>query len=44
MADIDVLNENFETSGKITSPVSLTPEDIKESAVHQVVKSTLEFA
>jgi large subunit ribosomal protein L4 len=41
MADIDVLNEKFETSGKITSPVSLTPEDIKVSAVHQVVKSTL---
>ena len=41
MADITLLNEKFESSGKVTTEVSLTAEDIKTPAVHQVVKATL---
>jgi large subunit ribosomal protein L4 len=41
MTDITVLNSKFETSGKLTSPVSLTPEDICVPAVHQIVKAIL---
>ena len=41
MTDITVLNSKFEDSGKLSTPISLTAEDIRESAVHQVVKATL---
>ncbi len=41
MTDITVLNSKFETSGKMTSEVSLTPEDICVPAVHQIVKAIL---
>lgn len=41
MTDITVLNAKFETSGSLTTEVSLTPEDIKTPVVHQVVKATL---
>jgi large subunit ribosomal protein L4 len=41
MTDITVLNNKFENSGKLSSEVSLTPEDINVAAVHQVVKATL---
>jgi len=41
MADITVLNEKFQSSGKLSTQVSLTPEDINVPVVHQVVKATL---
>ncbi len=41
MTDITVLNNKFENSGKLSTEVSLTPDDINVSAVHQVVKATL---
>ena len=41
MTDITVLNSKFEDAGKLTTSVSLTADDIKEAAVHQVVKATL---
>lgn len=41
MADINVLNSKFETSGSLKTDVSLTAEDISMPAVHQVVKATL---
>ncbi len=41
MTDITVLNSKFESSGKLTTEVSLTAEDIKVSVVHQIVKATL---
>ncbi|MBT7766768.1 MAG: 50S ribosomal protein L4, partial [Bdellovibrionales bacterium] len=41
MTEIVVLNEKFESSGKLASEVALTPEVISTSAVHQVVKATL---
>jgi len=41
MADINVLDAKFKKSGSLSTDVSLTPEDIKEAAVHQVVKATL---
>ncbi len=41
MTDITVLNSKFEDAGKLNTPVSLTADDIKEAAVHQVVKATL---
>ena len=41
MTDITVLNSKFEDAGKLSTPVSLTAEDIREAAVHQVVKATL---
>ena len=41
MAEIQVLNNKFEASEKMTPKVSLTPDDISTSAVHQVVKATL---
>src|SRR5690606_2381728 len=41
MADINVLNSKFEASGKISTNVSLTAEDINVPVVHQMVKATL---
>lgn len=41
MTDITVLNGKFETSGKLSTNVSLTAEDINVPVVHQVVKATL---
>jgi large subunit ribosomal protein L4 len=41
MADIKVLNSKFEDSGSLNTEVSLEAENIKGSAVHQVVKATL---
>lgn len=41
MTDITVLNSSFEASGKLTTEVSLTAEDIHVPVVHQVVKATL---
>ncbi|MBT3983494.1 MAG: 50S ribosomal protein L4 [Bacteriovoracaceae bacterium] len=41
MSDITVLNSKFETSGSLSTEVSLTPEDINIAVVHQVVKATL---
>jgi len=41
MTDITVLNTKFENSGKLSTEVSLTPDDINVAAVHQVVKATL---
>jgi large subunit ribosomal protein L4 len=41
MADINVLDAKFKKSGSLKTDVSLTPEDIKVAAVHQVVKATL---
>ncbi|MBH47068.1 MAG: 50S ribosomal protein L4 [Halobacteriovorax sp.] len=41
MADINVLNSKFEASGKLTTNVSLTAEDINVPVVHQMVKATL---
>lgn len=41
MTDINVLNSKFEGSGKLSTPVSLTADDISVPAVHQVVKAIL---
>lgn len=41
MTDITVLNSKFESSGKLTTEVSLTAEDINVPVVHQIVKATL---
>lgn len=41
MTDITVLNSKFEDSGKMSTKVALAAENIKEPAVHQVVKATL---
>ena len=41
MADIKVVNSNFEESGSLSTNVSLEAENIKGPAVHQVVKATL---
>ena len=41
MADINVLDAKFKKSGSLSTNVSLTPDDIKEAVVHQVVKATL---
>lgn len=41
MTEITVLNSKFEAQGKLSTDVSLTPEDIKVPVVHQVVKATL---
>lgn len=41
MTDITVLNGKFETSGKLSTNVSLTSEEINVPVVHQVVKATL---
>ncbi|WP_127718308.1 50S ribosomal protein L4 [Halobacteriovorax sp. HLS] len=41
MTDITLLNAKFETSGKLTTNVSLTAEDINVPVVHQVVKAIL---
>ncbi|OUR93767.1 50S ribosomal protein L4 [Halobacteriovorax marinus] len=41
MTDITVLNAKFETSGKLSTNVALTSEDINVPVVHQVVKATL---
>ena len=41
MTDIIILNSNFEDSGKLSTEVALSAENIKEATVHQVVKATL---
>lgn len=41
MTDITVLNAKFETSGKLSTNVALTSEEINVPVVHQVVKATL---
>ena len=41
MTDITVLNGKFETSGKLSTDVSLASGDINVPVVHQVVKATL---
>lgn len=41
MTDITVLNSKFEDSGKMSTNVELTAENIKAPTVHQVVKATL---
>ena len=41
MTDITVLNSKFEESGKLSTTVSLTADDVKAPAVHQVVKANL---
>lgn len=41
MTDITVLNSKFESSGKLSTNVSLTAEDINVPVVHQIVKATL---
>lgn len=41
MTDIVVLNSKLESAGKLTTDVSLAPEDINMPSVHQVVKATL---
>jgi len=41
MTDITVLNSKLESAGKLTTKVSLTPEEINTSVVHQIVKATL---
>ena len=41
MTDITLLNAKFETSGKLSTNVSLTAEDINVPVVHQVVKAIL---
>lgn len=41
MTDITVLNGKFETSGKLSTNVSLTSEEINVPVVHQAVKATL---
>jgi len=41
MTDITVLNSKFESSGKLTTEVSLSANDINVPVVHQIVKATL---
>lgn len=41
MTDITLLNAKFETSGKLSTNVSLTAEDINVPVVHQIVKAAL---
>jgi len=41
MAEITVLNSNFESAGKISTDADLSPEKINIPVVHQVVKATL---
>ncbi len=41
MADINVLNSKFEAASKLSTPVSLTGDDINVPVVHQVVKALL---
>ncbi|MDD0854507.1 50S ribosomal protein L4 [Halobacteriovorax sp. GB3] len=41
MTDITVLNTKLEASGKLSTEVALTAEDINVPVVHQVVKATL---
>ncbi len=41
MTSISVLDTKFKSSEKLETAISLTPEDIKTSVVHQVVKATL---
>jgi len=41
MVDVPVLNNKFEASDKIKSPVKLGPEEINIPVVHQVVKAIL---
>lgn len=41
MAELTVLNEKFENSGKMETSIALGPEEINVPVVHQVVKATL---
>ena len=41
MTDITVLNNKLENSGKLSTEVSLSPDDINVPVVHQMVKATL---
>ena len=41
MTDITVLNSKFESSGKLTTEVSLGADQINVPVVHQIVKATL---
>lgn len=41
MTELTVLNNKLESSGKMETKISLTPEDINVPVVHQVVKATL---
>ncbi len=41
MADITILNSKFESSGKLSTSVELSPEQINTPVVHQVVKAIL---
>lgn len=41
MAEIKVLNSKFEAASSLKTDVALEAENIKEAAVHQVVKATL---
>jgi len=41
MTELNVLNSKFDSTGKLKTDVSLTPEDINVPVVHQVVKAIL---
>ena len=41
MADVVILGSNFQSAGTLKTKVELTPENINEAVVHQVVKATL---
>jgi large subunit ribosomal protein L4 len=41
MTELTVLNNKLESSGKMETKISLTPEDINVPVIHQVVKATL---
>lgn len=41
MTDITVLNSKFENTGKLSSKVDFSPEQINVPVVHQVVKAIL---
>ena len=41
MAEITILNKNFEASGKIVPNLTFSPEDISEGTVYQTVKAIL---
>jgi len=41
MTDIAVVNDKFESAGKLSTKLALSPEEINVPAVHQVVKATL---
>jgi len=39
--ELNILNSKFEKSGSLKTELDLSPENIHESVVHQVVKATL---